>query len=176
MSHEDRGEFHVQLEMPAGTSIDEMDRVTSRAEKIVRENPEVRTLFVTVGKVPNSEEANKADIRVYTTNKRERRVTQTQIQDDLRKRLARIPALSTTIADIGMIEGFGTEQPIMLFVRSEDYAQLQTTARAVLDMVKSVRGVDGCRPLLPRRAAGDGAPRRPRPRGGFRASRRLPWG
>jgi hydrophobic/amphiphilic exporter-1 (mainly G- bacteria), HAE1 family len=138
MTPEDRGEFRVILEMPAGTSVDEMDRVTRRAEEVVRGNREVRTLFVTVGP---GEEANKATLRIYTTHKRDRKASQWQIQDDLRQRLAKLPALKATIADISFVEGGGVELPITLYVRGDDYRELQDTARAVLGVVKGVRGV-----------------------------------
>ena len=138
MTPEDRGEFRVILEAPAGTSIEEMDRVTSRAEELVRGNPEVKTLFVTVAP---GEEANKANLRVYTTHKRDRKVSQWQIQDDLRRRLSAIPALKATLADIGFVDSGAAELPITLFVRGDDYRQLQDTARSVLGVVKGVRGV-----------------------------------
>jgi hydrophobic/amphiphilic exporter-1 (mainly G- bacteria), HAE1 family len=138
MTPEDRGEFRVLLEMPAGTSIDEMDRVTRRAEELVHGSPEVRTLYVTVGP---GEEANKASLRVYTSKKQVRAVSQWQIQDDLRKRLAVLPALKATIADISFVEGGGVELPVTLFLRGEDYGELQRTARAALEVVKGVRGV-----------------------------------
>src|SRR5919198_2086982 len=118
MTPEDRGEFRVILEMPAGTSVDEMDRVTRRAE-----------------------EANKATLRIYTTHKRDRKVSQWQIQDDLRQRLAKLAALKATIADINFVEGGGVELPVTIFVRGDDYRELQYTARAVLGVVKGVRGV-----------------------------------
>src|SRR5512138_2055933 len=85
MAQEDRGEFRVTLEAPAGTSLSEMDRVTREVEAAVRESREVRSLVTTVG--PGSE-ANKADVRVFTTKKRERKVSQLQIQDALRRRLS----------------------------------------------------------------------------------------
>ncbi len=138
MTPEDRGEFRLLLEMPAGTSVDEMDRVTRRVEGLVRESPEVRTLFVTVAP---GEEANKANLRVYTTKKRERKVSQWQIEDDLRRRVAAVPALKATLAEVSFIEGAGTELPVMIYVRGDDYRQLQDTARAVVGVVKGVRGV-----------------------------------
>jgi hydrophobic/amphiphilic exporter-1 (mainly G- bacteria), HAE1 family len=138
MTPEDRGEFRVLLEMPAGTSLDEMDRVTRRAEELARGNAEVKNLYVTVGP---GEEANKASLRVYTTKKDARRATQWQIQDDLRRRLAVVPALKATMADISFVEGGGVELPVTIFVRGEDYPQLQGTARAALELVKGVRGV-----------------------------------
>jgi hydrophobe/amphiphile efflux-1 (HAE1) family protein len=138
MTPEDRGEFRVNLEMPAGTSFAEMDRVTAQAEALVRENPEIRSLYTTVAP---GEEANKASIRVYGTKKKERKVTQWQIEEDLRRRLAVLPALKVTLADLGIVEGPQQELPVTLYVRGDDFEQLQTTARAALQVVKGVRGV-----------------------------------
>ena len=137
MTPEDRGEFLVNLEMPAGISIDEMDRVTRRAEGLVRKNGHVRTLYTVIGA---GEEANKSSIRVYVAHKRERSVSQWDIQDDLRRLLAVVPALKVTLADIDFIEGAAHELPITLYVRGEDYGRIQESARAALEVVKGVRG------------------------------------
>ncbi|HYV48927.1 MAG TPA: efflux RND transporter permease subunit [Myxococcaceae bacterium] len=133
----DRGEFRVNLEMPAGTSLDQMDQVTSQAEALIKQNPEVRDLFTTIGP---SEEANKASIRVQTTKKEKRKVSQVQVQEDLRKRLAVIPALKYVVADIGFVEGPATELPITLYARGDDYRVLQRVARDGLDAIKTTRG------------------------------------
>lgn len=133
----DRGEFRVNLEMPAGTSLDQMDQVTQQAEALIKQNAEVRDLFTTIGP---SEEANKASIRVQTTKKEKRKVTQVQIQEDLRKRLAVIPALKYVVADIGFVEGPATELPITLYARGDDYRVLQRVARDGLDAIKTTRG------------------------------------
>jgi HAE1 family hydrophobic/amphiphilic exporter-1 len=134
----DRGEFRVMLEMPAGTSVDEMDRVTREAEGLIRQNPYVRTLFTTVAP---SEEANRAVVRVQLPPKAQRPVTQGQIEEDLRRRLAAVPALKYALGEIGMIEGAGQEMPITLYVRGTDYDQLQKLAREALDVVRTTRGV-----------------------------------
>ncbi|HVE85306.1 MAG TPA: efflux RND transporter permease subunit, partial [Myxococcales bacterium] len=133
----DRGEFRVNLEMPAGTSLDEMDRVTAEAERLIKENPEIRNLFSTIGP---GEEANKASIRVQSTKKEQRKITQVQIQEDLRKRLQVIPSIKVVVADIGFVEGPATELPITLYARGDDYQVLQRVAREGLEAIKSTRG------------------------------------
>jgi hydrophobe/amphiphile efflux-1 (HAE1) family protein len=138
MSREDRGEFRAFLEMPAGTSLDQMDRVTHKVEALMLQSPEVKSLFTTVGP---DEEANKARIRVYASKKRDRKITQWQIQNDLRRRLEGIPALKTTFADLNMVEGPAQELPVTLYVRGDDYQALQRYATGALDMMKRLNGV-----------------------------------
>ncbi|MFZ5468290.1 MAG: efflux RND transporter permease subunit [Myxococcota bacterium] len=136
---QDRGEFRILLELPAGTSLAKTTEVTQAVEQRVRQHPEVRRFFTALA--PN-EEANKSSIRVYTSKKNERRATQMQIQEDLRQRLKGIePGLLVTIADIQFIDGPAVEMPITLNVRGEDYAQLQRVATQALEVMKSVRGV-----------------------------------
>jgi HAE1 family hydrophobic/amphiphilic exporter-1 len=137
MAQEDRGEFRVTLEAPAGTSLSEMDRVTREVEAAVRESREVRSLVTTVG--PGGE-ANKADVRVFTTKKRERKVSQLQIQDGLRRRLSSFPALKVAFAEIDYGTG-QAEKPITLFLRGEDYGALQAAAVRALEIAKRTPGV-----------------------------------
>jgi hydrophobic/amphiphilic exporter-1 (mainly G- bacteria), HAE1 family len=139
VSVEDRGEFRVNLELPPGTSFGEMRRVADDVERRLRQNPQVRTLFTTVGP---QDEANKASLRVYTTKFEERPdVTQSMIQEDIRQRLRDIPGLKFIIADLGLVEGPAVELPITLYVRGDDYEQLQDYAKRALALVRETRGV-----------------------------------
>ena len=138
LAPEDRGEFRVILEAPAGTSLAAMDRITRDVEAAVRSHPDVRSLVTTVG--PGAE-ANKANVRVFTTKKGERHESQWQIQDDLRRRLAAFPALLYTFAELDYGEGGQAEYPITLQVRGEDYGALQAAAVRALAAVKRVPGV-----------------------------------
>ncbi len=137
MAQEDRGEFRIVLEAPAGTSLAEMDRVTREVESAVRGEPQVRSLVTTVG--PGGE-ANKAEVSVFTTRKQERRATLWEIQDGLRSRLASFPALEVAFAQIDAGNG-PAELPITLHVRGDDYGVLQEAAARALDVLKRTPGV-----------------------------------
>ncbi|MHB8876605.1 MAG: efflux RND transporter permease subunit [Myxococcaceae bacterium] len=137
VGQEDRGEFRVNLEMPAGTSLEEMDKVTRKVEELVRSNKEVRTLYTTVGP---GEEANKAAIRVYITKSEQRRpVTQWQVQDGLRTKISTIPGLRFNLTDIFIMEG-AQELPITLYVRGDDYQHIQDAAAEGLEVLRATRG------------------------------------
>jgi len=135
----DRGEFRISLELPARASLAESELVTRKAEETIRQNKYVRNLYTQVGV---GGEVHKARIRVYTTKAEERpEATQRQIQEDIRKRLATLPALRFNIADIGLIEGGDQELPITLYVRGDDYEKLKEVAKETLKVVSSVNGV-----------------------------------
>lgn len=135
---QDRSEFVVNLEMPAGTSLAEMDRVVLQVEKLIREaSSEIRTLYSTVG---FNDEVNEARVRVFTTKVLERTVTQWEIQDAIRERLTTIPGLKSNVSELGIMEG-AEQMPITLFVRGDDYEKLKEYARMVLDVVATTPGV-----------------------------------
>jgi hydrophobic/amphiphilic exporter-1 (mainly G- bacteria), HAE1 family len=133
----DRGEFRVLLEAPAGTSIDKVEEVIRQAEALVRSNPEVRRIFTVIG---DKNEVNRASLRIYATKKGERRVTQAQIQDDLRQKLLTLPGVKVQVVDLPFIESAGMDYPITLFVRGTDYEVLQSLAARALQAVRETKG------------------------------------
>lgn len=147
---EDRGEFMIDLEAPAGTSLDAMDRTTAEVEAIVRRNPEVRSVVTTVGP---REDVNRATVRVFTTKKRERQISQWELQNQLRRELAPIPALRFAFAEMDYMGGGGAQFPVTLYVRGDDYDALQAASVPVLEAVKRIPGIKDAdmsyRPGLP---------------------------
>jgi hydrophobic/amphiphilic exporter-1 (mainly G- bacteria), HAE1 family len=147
---EDRGEFMIDLEVPAGTSLDETDRITAEVEAIVRRHPEVQSIVTTVGP---GENVNRATVRVFATKKRERNVTQWALQEQLRGELAAIPALRFAFAEMDYMGGGGAQYPVTLYVRGDDYDAIQAAAVGALDAVKKVPGIKDAdmsyRPGLP---------------------------
>lgn len=136
---QDRGEFKISLETPAGSSLAWTGEVVAEADRAIRRaSSEVTTIYTTLGP---SEEANKASLRVYTTKSSERAgTTQWDIQDLIRKELAKIPNLRFSVADLGMIEG-GDESPISLAFKGDDYEALAAYGAQALELIGSVPGV-----------------------------------
>ncbi len=134
----DRGEFRINLELPAGTSLIETEKVIANIEDIIKQNHYIKSFFTIIGA---GGESNKANIRVYALKSRERPgVSQRDIQNSIREKLSAIPSLIFSIAEIGMIESGPQELAITIYVRGEDYDTLVSLAREVLEKVKSVPG------------------------------------
>src|SRR5205823_14373574 len=67
---------------------------------------------------------------------------QTEIKQQLRDALAKIPAMRVSIADVGIVDaGAAQELPITLYVRGDDYVALQKAATEALTAMKAVRGI-----------------------------------
>lgn len=139
MNSEDRGQFVLELELPAGTSLEETSRASSVAEAELRKNPEIRTVFATVG--PNNE-VNKVKWRVVTSTKEERTIGIARLKDNARAIASRVPGSKVVVTDPPFVEGAATEAPIMIGVRGETYADIQPVAERIATLLRTTPGIE----------------------------------
>ncbi len=134
---EDRGEFVVNVEVPPGTSFEQTVAYVTGVEQTVREIPEVRQIFSTVGVEGNP---LKAALRVKAGKKFERERGLMALKDDARQRLKQIPLLKMTVADPEFMQGAPSEAPLNVFVRGDDMVELQRLNEEIVARVKAVPG------------------------------------
>ena len=134
---EDRGEFVVNVEAPPGTSFEQTVAYVEGVEKTVKELPEVRQIFSTVGFEGSPLKAN---LRVKAGKKHERERGLAALKDDMRQRLKVIPLLKMTVADPEFMQGAPTQAPLSVFVRGDDIVELQRLNEEVVAKVKAVPG------------------------------------
>jgi hydrophobic/amphiphilic exporter-1 (mainly G- bacteria), HAE1 family len=136
---EDRGQFVLEAELPAGTSLDETTAQASPVEQELLTNKEVKVVFATLGV---DGEANKVRWRVVVSNKQERTATLADLKQVARKATHHLPeGTRVTVADPPFVEGAMTEAPIMINVRGEEYAQIEDVSRKIEKILKSTPGV-----------------------------------
>jgi hydrophobic/amphiphilic exporter-1 (mainly G- bacteria), HAE1 family len=136
---EDRGEWNIDIELPAGTSLEETSRLSAQAEaSILKEIPVVKTLLATLG--PESE-TNKARFRIRSNSKNERTTTLEQLKDKSREICSRIPGAKVVITDPAFIEGAGVQAAIMIMANGEKYEEIVPVARKIADALASTPGV-----------------------------------
>jgi hydrophobe/amphiphile efflux-1 (HAE1) family protein len=134
---EDRGEFAVNVEVPAGTAFEQTVAYVESVEHVVKELPEVRQIFSTVGFEGSP---LKASLRVKAGKKHERERTLAELKEDIRGRLKQIPLLKMTVADPEFMQGAPTQAPLSVFLRGDDMAELQRLNEEVVQKVKAVPG------------------------------------
>jgi multidrug efflux pump subunit AcrB len=136
---EDRGQFMVDLELPAGTSLDETDRVSGIAEHKLLDNSLFKLVFATIGK---DGETNKAQWRVVALGKQERRQKLPELKDIARQAIAAVaPRAKVAVTDPAFVEGAQTEAPIMIDVRGTSYDDIAPTAEQVAQILRTTPGV-----------------------------------
>ena len=135
---EDRSQFVVEAELPAGTALNETSRLALSAEKKLLENKDILVLASTVGV---DGEPNKVRFRLVTTKKDERTATLAELKTAGRDAALTIPGARVTAADPPFVEGAATEAPIMINVRGSEFRDIEAAAGTIEKILKSTPGV-----------------------------------
>jgi HAE1 family hydrophobic/amphiphilic exporter-1 len=135
---EDRGQFVVDVELPAGTSLTETARLTLDAEKEILTDKRYVTLLSVIG--PDGD-TNKVKWRVVTVPKDQRSVPLTDLEARVRDVTRKIPGSKVSVTPPPFVEGANTEAAIMVQVRAASYEELEPLAKQFEDKLKAIPGI-----------------------------------
>jgi hydrophobic/amphiphilic exporter-1 (mainly G- bacteria), HAE1 family len=136
---EDRGQFVVDVELPAGTSLDETDRISGLAEHKLLDNPLFTLVYATIGK---DGEVNKASWRVLALPKQKRSEKLSELKDAARNAVASVaPIAKVNVTDPAFVEGAQTEAPIMIDVRGTSYDDIAPASEKIAQILRTTPGV-----------------------------------
>jgi multidrug efflux pump subunit AcrB len=138
VEQQDRGQFNVGIELPAGTSLDETTRLSRQASAELRRSSVIKTVLETAGA---QGDANRIQWRVLTVPKGARTTKLSEIQDSTRAIASALPGAKVVIADVQMIEGAGFQAPIVLNIRGASYDSLAAIAGEVASVLRSIPGL-----------------------------------
>lgn len=140
VNQEDRGQFVVEVELPAGTKLAETGALLAPAEQDLLQDKRFVTVLSTLG--PDGQ-INKVKWRIVTVPKAERTEPIATLKDRAREAIKRhVPGARISVTDPNFVEGAATEAPIMVQVRAPDYDTLAPLAKEFEKALKSVPGVD----------------------------------
>jgi HAE1 family hydrophobic/amphiphilic exporter-1 len=145
---EDRGQFVVEAELPAGTSLEETARVSESVEREMLSHPQIRVVFATLGA---GDQVNKVNWRVVTSTKLERSESLNELKEVARRAAQKLPGARISVTDPAFVEGAATEAPIMINVRGEHYQDIE---RVTLGIEKILRATPGVGDLQVRHSPG----------------------
>jgi HAE1 family hydrophobic/amphiphilic exporter-1 len=140
--NDDMSEFEVVAEAPPGSSLERTAEIVAQMEAEIRKIPEVVTLFSTVG-VRGQAQANVTDISIYVglTHLSERKRTQDDLKQEVRRRLAAFPGMRVSAQNINLIGGGGFRQTeFNLILRGPDLGRLEEFARNVIGELRKQPG------------------------------------
>jgi multidrug efflux pump subunit AcrB len=135
---EDRGQMVLDLELPAGSSLEETSRQSDAVEREILTDPLIKTVFATLGP---SGDVNKTSMRIIAVPKQERAIGLLAIKDKVRGIAAKVPGAKVSITDPPFIEGAGSQSPIMINCRGTSYETLAPYAEQVGGVLKSIPGI-----------------------------------
>jgi len=131
---QETGEFQVSLDMPSGTSLEAMDKLTREVDEKIRSHPETRMTVQTTGGV--NAEANQATIAVLLKGAKFRSFSTTQMKDIIRKDLLSFKNANFKVQDLQAI-GSASQQPFTVNIVGEDLEQLKVVSDQLLSQLKN---------------------------------------
>jgi len=125
----DQGYTRLQLRMPVGSSLERSDAKVRQIEEIVMALPEVKNVSTSVG---GAGQRNQAWLNISLTDRSERSRSQKEVEEAIRKEIARIPGTDASV---------GFNRPIYVAILGSDAEGLAKVAQEFAEKVKKIPNV-----------------------------------
>ncbi len=139
----DQSRFTIRIEAPTGSTLRYTDDKMQKVESLVLDLPETRTIFTTIG-VGTQKEVNKGLLLVSLKDREERKRSQHQVMDELRKSVREIPGAKVYIEDFQDIAVGGRRSaPLQMDIKGPEMKELEKLSNQIMrEMQKSPGIVD----------------------------------
>jgi HAE1 family hydrophobic/amphiphilic exporter-1 len=138
---EDMSAFMIRTEAPVGISLEAMDRKMQEVERVVLEQPEIRSGFAAL----DIEERGQINsgimfMRMYKPDQRE--TTQAEVVQRLRRELAKIEGLQSSVIEFSFynVAGEGGEKALAYSIRGPRLSELDRIGRRVVERLNAEPG------------------------------------
>lgn len=122
----------VNIELPPGSRLEDTARVSAEASRIVKQHPEVVSVFEIIGE--DSGDLRKANLFITLTPGNKRKQTQKEIEQELAPKLAAIP--DARINFQSQSGGFGRD--ISVVIGGDDPVLLEKTAHQIIEEMRQL--------------------------------------
>jgi len=139
---DDRSEFHVWLERPLGSNLEQTQQSVMAVEASLRALPEVRLTFATIGHGAKRR-PNEAQIYVQLVPKRERGRSQQQVMGAVRERIGALdlPLTEFSVEELGIVQvGSARNAELMYAFRGPNVDRLHYYAGSLLERLRRAGG------------------------------------
>ncbi len=137
---EDQGTFLIRMQTPADYSVAEADGMFRKAEEILRQTPEVTTVFYAQG-TGITEEINKGVLFMNLKPKAQREKDQEQVKKEVRRKLSSIVGLKFSVENIALIGGGQRMVPIQYSIRGRNLKELEGYSREITHQFAKLPGI-----------------------------------
>jgi hydrophobic/amphiphilic exporter-1 (mainly G- bacteria), HAE1 family len=133
----DQAEFMILLKTAPDASIDETRNRVDTILKEVKQMPEVAHTYASIGA---GDTGTVRDVKYYVklVDQKARKRHQKQIQQDVRKRLQKIPGLLVSVEDAGKLD---PRKDLLVNVRGDDIALLKRYAAELKEKIYGIPGI-----------------------------------
>jgi HAE1 family hydrophobic/amphiphilic exporter-1 len=141
----DSGDFNISVKMPVGTALARTDDAMRRVEQIVAGDPNVATVFSTIGsggRGGSSLAPYQGSLSVKLKEGRKRSTL--QVIGDLRRQLSGLPGVMARLTQFDLVTNLmtGGNQNLEIDIFGDDLGTLSSAARDIMQRLRGVAGLE----------------------------------
>jgi hydrophobe/amphiphile efflux-1 (HAE1) family protein len=135
---QDQSLFLLSIKNPVGTSITASDEIFKKAEKYLKQVPEVQDIYTTIGNYQNSDIVNAGNIYVILKDPKQRKLAQRQIMDKTRSEIKALLPTSEVFGQDLSLTGFSATRgfPIEFTVEGPDWDRLVSLSKTFMEKLR----------------------------------------
>ena len=135
----DDGRFTVEIETPAGSSLDYTAVKIRQVDRVLKDFPEVARTYATVNSGTSANGVRQATIQVTMVPGEDRDLSPQDMTEPVREALAVVPGIEVTIGTAG---GFGgVAAPVELTLAGDSFVTLQRIADDLMERLREIEGL-----------------------------------
>ncbi|MCB0687835.1 MAG: efflux RND transporter permease subunit [Saprospiraceae bacterium] len=140
----DNGEFQVKVELPKESPIEQTNYVTQQIENRILKNPDVVSVFTTVGqssgRMSNTTSSYMAELNIKLVPAENRNLSSSEYADKIKHDLQEnIAGAKISAVPVSMV-GAGSSAPVQIILQGADLEELLVYSERVQELVKQVPG------------------------------------
>lgn len=140
----DKGELMIEIETPAGTSLEKTDAVTRMLEGKLATVPEVKSRFVSLGKISNEDVTSTGSqigqIKLLLHRGKGYRSTK-DVAQAIRLFAEEIPGITMRVYPPSIMGGSGGDLPIQIEVAGSETKDFNIASKIIMDAIKTIPGI-----------------------------------
>ncbi|MGB9660462.1 MAG: efflux RND transporter permease subunit [Moorellaceae bacterium] len=145
----DQGTISITVELPKGTLLSQTQAVADRVVSLVREEPEVKSVYEVVGSssggravFSNEETPEMANINVTLVDLKERRRSSEEVATAIRQKVQKIAGAKITVtATSGLASGGMSQSPVQVDIHGDDLDTLKELAEQARRTIAQIPGI-----------------------------------
>ena len=133
----DAGEFRLDFQPAPGASIEESRGRVAVVLSALKQLPEIKHTYTTIGA---GDTGTVRDVHIYIKlkDRSQRSRSQTEIQEDIRRRCMSIPGIIPSITEA---HGMGDRKPLIVNIRGDNIDLLKKYAAQLKEKIRSIKGI-----------------------------------
>ena len=135
----DQGTIAVTVEVRPGLQIEEVDKIISRVEKIIMDEPDRKSCMVTYGGSGLSLGGSSASLTAYL--KSDRKLTTKEVVDKWKKEMRDIPDCNITVAASSMMSAFSASNDLQVILQSSQLDELKEASDSLVNELTQYPGL-----------------------------------